>query len=531
MPKTYLCKYKQINSSSSMKYPIGIQSFKKLREGGYVYVDKTELIYNLVQQGQYIFLSRPRRFGKSLVLSTIEAYFEGRKDLFEGLAMAELEKDWKPLPVIRIDFNTGKYSAIDGLLNRLDKTLTEQEKKHGQQKVSNDSGLRFEYLIKNIYESTGNKVVVLIDEYDKPLLETIGTPDLQEKMRDELRDFYSVLKSCDDYIHFAMLTGVTKFGHLSVFSGLNNIIDISFHSEYAALCGITETEMLSCFAEPIQEMAANNECSAAEMVEMLRKMYDGYRFTRDKVLVYNPFSILNAFLTKNLDAYWFATGTPKYLVELLQKNRYDLNNLEGVSSSSSKLSAFNPDTGDDPIPVMYQSGYLTIRDFDQKRNRITLDFPNEEVRIGFMEYLYPFYAKTKTKQRFAYEDFRDEIEDGKAEDFMRRLQALTADMSYEILAHCENDFQNLLFIIFSLASIKPTVERRTSDGRIDMVVETEKFVYVMEYKVDGTAQDAMSQINSKNYSLPWTADQRPVIKIGANFSTTERRLTEYLIEG
>ncbi|MCF0219406.1 MAG: AAA family ATPase, partial [Muribaculaceae bacterium] len=341
-----------------MKYPIGIQSFKKIRTGGYVYVDKTAQIYNLMQQGQYFFLSRPRRFGKSLILSTMEAYFEGRKDLFEGLAIAELEKNWKALPVIHIDFNTGDYETVNGLLNRIDKTLTEQEEKHGQEKASNDSGLRFEYLIKNIYASTGNKVVLLIDEYDKPLLETIGAPDLQKKLRDELRDMYSVLKTCDEYIQFAMLTGVTKFGHLNVFSGLNNIKDISFRPEYAALCGITETEMLSCFDKPIQVMAEKKGYTVEEMVEKLRNMYDGYRFTRENILVYNPFSLLNAFDDKELYAYWFETGTPKYLVELLQNKNYKLNELEGATSYVQNLKAFNPDSGEDPLPVMYQSGYL-----------------------------------------------------------------------------------------------------------------------------------------------------------------------------
>ena len=514
-----------------MKYPIGIQSFEKLRKGGFVYVDKTELLYNLTQRGQYIFLSRPRRFGKSLILSTIEAYFEGRKDLFEGLAIADLEKDWKALPVIHVDLNTGDYETVDGLLNRLDKTLTEQEKKHGQKKASNDSGLRFEFLIKNIYESTGDKVVVLIDEYDKPLLETIRTPELQEKMRNKLRDFYSVLKTCDDYIQFAMLTGVTKFGHLSVFSGLNNIRDISFDDRFATICGITLPEILSTFAEPLEYMAAKHKCSKDEMIARLTEMYDGYRFTEAKEKVFNPFSLLNAFDVSKLKDYWFKTGTPKYLVELLQKNKYELSNLEGKKAKESRLSAFDPDTGNDPLPVMYQSGYLTIKDYDEENDELTLGFPNNEVRIGFAEYMLPFYVNNgPAMESFDYLVFQKEIKGGNSVAFMRRLQALMANISYEILANCENDFQNLLFIIFSLASIKPTVERRTSDGRIDMVVETEKFVYIMEYKVDGTAEDAISQINSKEYSLPWTADNRHIIKIGASFSTTERRLTDYLIE-
>ena len=512
-----------------MLYPIGIQSFKKLREDGYDYVDKTNLIYNLTRQGQFYFLSRPRRFGKSLLLSTIEAYFEGRKDLFDGLAISALEKDWNAYPVIHIDMNTGNFESIDGLRRRINLTLSEQEKKHGQPAVESDSGLRLEYLIKNIYESIGRKVVVLIDEYDKPLLETIGKPELQESMRNELRDLYSVLKSCDQYIRFAMLTGVTKFGRLSVFSGLNNLYDITFDVGYASICGITLQEMLNNFAEPIEMMAKKYKCDRDTMITRLTEMYDGYRFTEVDEKVFNPFSLLWAFRSNKMGEYWFATGTPKYLVDLLRHNDYALSDLEGASATIPQLSAFNPDTGDDPIPVMYQSGYLTIKDYNEERNNLTLGFPNEEVRHGFMEYVYPFFANTKGKQKFSFINFRDDILDGKAEEFMKRLQAMTADMSYEILANCENDFQNLLYVIFSLASTKPIVERCTSDGRIDILVETSRYIYIVECKVDGSAQEAMDQIESKQYALPWAVDGRQVIKIGANFSTTNRRLTDYII--
>ncbi|MCF0213921.1 MAG: AAA family ATPase [Muribaculaceae bacterium] len=512
-----------------MKYPIGIQSFKELREGGYVYVDKTDLIYKLTQSGKYFFLSRPRRFGKSLILSTLEAYFEGRKELFDGLAIAAIEKEWPVHPVIHVDLNTGLYTSIENLRQHLITQLSRLEERFGRNAKEVLISDRFAGVIRRAVAQTGRNVVVLIDEYDKPLLEAIGKPELQEVMRDELRAFYSVLKSCDKHIRFAMLTGVTKFGRLSVFSGLNNLYDLSFDTEYASICGITEKELKDTFCESITAMAEESECTFDEMVGKLRNMYDGYRFTQVKTLVYNPFSLLTAFKRKKLGQFWFETGTPKYLVELLQSNNYLLNNLEGTTSDESSLSAFNPDSGEGPIPVMYQSGYLTIKQYDDYD--IILGFPNNEVRQGFAEYILPFYVdKPGAVSSFGYRVFMREIRQGQPEDFMRRLQALTADISYEIQVSCENDFQNLLFIVFSLASIKPTVERRTSDGRIDMVVETANYVYVMEYKFDGTAREAMDQINSKQYSLPWTADHRPVIKIGANFSTTERRLTEYLIE-
>ena len=512
-----------------MKYPIGIQSFKELREGGYVYVDKTDLIYKLTQSGKYFFLSRPRRFGKSLILSTLEAYFEGRKELFDGLAIAAIEKEWPVHPVIHVDLNTGLYTSIENLRQHLITQLSRLEERFGRNAKEVLISDRFAGVIRRAVAQTGRNVVVLIDEYDKPLLEAIGKPELQEVMRDELRAFYSVLKSCDKHIRFAMLTGVTKFGRLSVFSGLNNLYDLSFDTEYASICGITEKELKDTFCESITAMAEESECTFDEMVGKLRNMYDGYRFTQVKTLVYNPFSLLTAFKRKKLGQFWFETGTPKYLVELLQSNNYLLNNLEGTTSDESSLSAFNPDSGEGPIPVMYQSGYLTIKQYDDYD--IILGFPNNEVRQGFAEYILPFYVdKPGAVSSFGYRVFMREIRQGQPEDFMRRLQALTADISYEIQVSCENDFQNLLFIVFSLASIKPTVERRTSDGRIDMVVETANYVYVMEYKFDGTAREAMDQINSKRYRLPWTADHRPVIKIGANFSPTERRLTEYLIE-
>ena len=512
-----------------MLYPIGIQSFKDIREGGYHYVDKTGLVYQITHSGKYYFLSRPRRFGKSLLLSTIESYFEGRKDLFEGLAISELEKDWNVYPVIHIDLNTGSYDTIDGVIRRLDLTLTEQEKKHGVSAIDSDAALRFEFLIKNVYEQYGSKVVVLVDEYDKPLLEAIGKPELQEAMRDKLRAFYSVIKSCDQYIRFALLTGVTKFGRLSVFSGLNNLYDLTFDPEYASICGITENELLNTFGEGIQGLAEEYECSTDAMVDKLRFMYDGYRFTHGKVLVYNPFSLLTAFKKKMLGYFWFETGTPKYLVDLLRRHRYDISDLDGVNADVDRLSNMDTD-GYDPIPVIYQSGYLTIKSYNREYNSFKLGFPNEEVRIGLMKYLLPVYVDNYTAiDRFDYSIFASEIKQGKAEKFMNRLKSLTAGMSYEILANCENDFQNLLYVIFSLAGTKPMIERHTSDGRIDMVVETDKFVYVMEFKVDGSAQEAVDQIESKQYVLPWSSDSRQVIKIGANFSTTERRLTDFII--
>lgn len=512
-----------------MLYPIGIQTFENIRTDNYVYVDKTALMYQMVHQTRYVFLSRPRRFGKSLLLSTIEAYFQGKRQIFEGLAIMHMENDWKQHPVIRIDLNHGMYDTVDNLNKYLNTQVVKLERLYGKDESEELLSDRFSGVIERAAEKTASKVVILVDEYDKPLLETIGENTLQEKFRDVLRSFFGALKSQDRYIKFAMFTGITKFGKLNIFSELNNLVDISFNERFAAICGITKEELLHTFPEALQQLAERYKCSEHEIIVRLRMMYDGYRFTEAETKVFNPFSLFNAFYSLKLKPYWFETGTPTYLVELMRTIDYDLATISDIYVSEDTLSAFNPDLPD-PLPILYQSGYLTIKDVDPETSDLQLGFPNEEVRIAFMKYLLPFYAGgTQNAKRFDYSKFAHEIRNGEAQTFMQRLQCFTADIGYNVQADCEKDFQNLLYIIFTLSSVKPVAERTTSDGRIDMVVETDRFVYVMEYKIDGTAEDAINQIDTKQYTLSWKVSSRKVIKIGANYSTDHRRITDYII--
>lgn len=374
-----------------MRFPIGIQSFDSLRRDGYLYIDKTELIYKLVDTGRYYFLSRPRRFGKSLLVSTIEAYFKGKKELFKGLAMERLEKDWTARPVFHLDLNTGKYESVQSLLDTLNEALTAWEQEYGAAEAERNVGLRFKGVVQRAYEKTGHRVAILVDEYDKPLLQNIGNNELQEELRGILRLFYSVLKTQDRYIKFGLLTGVSKFGKLSVFSDLNNLKDISMDARYVELCGITEEEIHRNLKEPLHDMAVANNVSDEGMACKLREQYDGYHFEYDTIGIYNPYSLLNAFDSMALKDYWFETGTPSFLVKMLKQAHYDLNNLTHEEQSSDMLNSIDS-LSVDPIPLLYQSGYLTIKGYDERFRMYKLGFPNKEVENGFIRYLLPHYA-------------------------------------------------------------------------------------------------------------------------------------------
>lgn len=374
-----------------MRFPIGIQSFDSLRRDGYLYIDKTELIYKLVDTGRYYFLSRPRRFGKSLLVSTIEAYFKGKKELFKGLAMERLETDWTERPVLHLDLNTGKYESVQSLLDTLNEALTAWEQEYGAAEAERNVGLRFKGVVQRAYEKTGHRVAILVDEYDKPLLQNIGNDELQEELRGILRLFYSVLKTQDRYIKFGLLTGVSKFGKLSVFSDLNNLKDISMDARYVGLCGITEEEIRQSLKEPLHNMAVANNVSDEGMACKLREQYDGYHFEYDTISIYNPYSLLNAFDSMALKDYWFETGTPSFLVKMLKQAHYDLNNLTHEEQSSDMLNSIDS-LSVDPIPLLYQSGYLTIKGYDERFRMYKLGFPNKEVENGFIRYLLPHYA-------------------------------------------------------------------------------------------------------------------------------------------
>lgn len=512
-----------------MRYPIGIQNFEKIRTEGYAYVDKTAIVYRLVQEGTYYFLSRPRRFGKSLFLSTLRAYFEGKRELFEGLAIAKLEKEWKSYPVLHLDLNARDYSGVDSLLAELNRHLEVWEKEYGDEFRERATEERFLQIIKKVYDQTGKRVVILVDEYDKPLLQTIDDPETQNQIRRKLKPFYGVLKTMDEYIQFAFLTGVTKFGKVSVFSDLNHLMDISLDKDYVDICGISETELRRYFDNSIADLATANNMTKDECYARLKHDYDGYHFQPNTVGIYNPFSLLNTLARKQFKDYWFETGTPTILVRQLQKTDYPLEDLTREEITTDTLNSIDV-MNENPLPLIYQSGYLTIKDYDSRFDVYTLGFPNREVEEGFVKFIYPFYApKTKNKSGFSVTAFVKDVESGNAESFMRRLEALFADGNYQIIGDEEIYFQNTLYVFFKLLGFYVDVERHTTDGRMDILMQTSEYIYLMELKKDQSAAIALQQIEDKGYAIPFAADPRHLFKIGINFNTTTRKIDDWTI--
>ena len=513
------------------KYPIGVQTFEKLRDGNFVYVDKTALIYKMVQEGNYYFLSRPRRFGKSLLLSTLKAYFEGKKDLFHGLALEQLEQEWHVHPVLHLDLNIERYASQESLDNILESNLAQWEKLYGAEPSERSFSLRFAGIVRRAYEKTGERVVILVDEYDKPLLQSISNKALQDEYRSTLKPFYGVLKTMDGCIKFALLTGVTKFGKVSVFSDLNNLMDISMDNRYAEICGISEKEVHSCFKEDVTEMAHLHQTSYEEMSDLLRQNYDGYHFAPNTSGMYNPYSLLNVFARRQFGSYWFETGTPTYLVELLKKNDYKLDDVNGYVVGIEGLSGTDA-TDTDAIPVIYQSGYLTIKDFNPRFQSYTLGYPNKEVEEGFIKFLIPHYtAKREAHGVFEIQNFVREVESGDIDGFFTRLRSFFSDTTYEVIRLQELHYSNVLYIVFKLLGFYTQVEYKTCNGRIDLVLQTPDYIYVMEFKLSGTAQEALKQINDKGYAQPFEKDTRKLYKIGINFSAETRNIDEWVVEG
>ena len=514
----------------SKLYPIGIQNFESLRKDGYMYVDKTALIYKMVKTGRYYFLSRPRRFGKSLLISTLEAYFQGKKELFEGLAMEQLEKDWTKHPVLHLDLNIEKYDAPESLDRILNDNLEYWENLYGTRPSETSFSLRFAGIIRRACEQTGHPVAILVDEYDKPMLQTIGNEELQKSFRNTLKPFYGALKSQDRYIKFAMLTGVTKFGKVSVFSDLNNMEDITMRNRFVDICGITEQELHDNLETELHELADARGMTYEEICNKLRESYDGYHFASNSIGIYNPFSLLNTFKYNEFGSYWFATGTPTYLVELLKRHNYNLANITLDETPGSVLEGVDS-TDSDPIPVIYQSGYLTIKEYDEESDFYRLGFPNREVEEGFTKFLLPFYVNTNAvESSFEIRNFVREIKAGDCDAFFRRLQGFFSDTPYELVRDLELHYQNVLFIVFKLVGFYVKAEYHTSAGRIDLVLQTDKFIYVMEFKLNGTAEEALQQINEKQYTRPFEHDSRQLYKIGVNFSVKMRNIEKWLVE-
>ena len=515
---------------SNKIYPIGIQNFEKIRKGGYFYIDKTALIYKMVKTGSYYFLSRPRRFGKSLLISTLEAYFQGKRELFEGLAMEKLEKDWIKYPILHLDLNTQKYDTPESLEDKLNRTLIEWERLYGAEPAENSLAMRFEGIIQRAYTQTGQRVVILVDEYDKPMLQAIGNEALQKSFRETLKAFYGALKSKDGCIKIGVLTGVTKFGKVSVFSDLNNLDDISMWNEYIELCGISEREIHENLEAELYEFADARGITYDKLCAELKECYDGYHFTHNSIGMYNPFSLLNAFKRKEFGSYWFETGTPTYLVKLLKKHHYNLERMAHEETDAQVLNSIDSESTN-PIPVIYQSGYLTIKGYDERFGIYSLGFPNREVEEGFMKFLLPFYAHVdKVESPFEIQKFVREVESGDYDSFFHRLQSFFADTTYELIRDQEVHYQNVLFILSKLMGFYVKAEYNTSHGRIDMVLQTDKFIYIMEFKLEGTAEEALKQINEKQYALPFEADGRKIFKIGVNFSAKTRNIEKWIVE-
>ena len=517
-----------------MKYPIGIQDFESIINGGYVYVDKTALVYRLVTEGKIYFLSRPRRFGKSLLVSTLEAYFKGKKELFKGLAIDGLEKEWAEYPVFHIDFNGANFTVPGVLEETIEKFLSDQEDVYGRNPNSRTTGDRFKDILKAAHEKTGRRAVVLIDEYDKPLLDVLDTPysiriDGQERLledhhRNILKGFYSVFKAADADLQFVLLTGVTKFSQVSVFSGFNQPNDISMDGRYEALCGITEEELYRYFAGPIERLAVKYRYDIEQMKEKLKKQYDGYHFSDELTDIYNPFSILNVFDSNRVDDFWFKTGTPTYLIRLLNHTQENLNELTGKYYDPSQFFDYKADV-EKPLPMIFQSGYLTIKDCDLDMNTYLLDFPNNEVKNGFVTMVAADYLKNRTDAGSWARDVVKALRVADLDLFYKLLTSFLADIPYtmrrkETERERERYFHYTFYLLMRMVSCYTTyTEKQQSEGRVDCIIETPDYVYIFEFKLDGTADEALKQIEDKGYACPYLADKRKLFRVGVSFSS------------
>lgn len=512
------------------RYPIGIQNFEKLRNDNCVYVDKTSLIYKLANTNSNYFLSRPRRFGKSLLVSTLEAYFLGKKELFQGLAMETLEKEWAVYPVLHVDFSMTKYTTLFDLQEQLNLNLLDWEKLYGKAEAEDTPAARFRGIIRRAYEHTGKPVVVLIDEYDAPLLDSNHQSALQTELRDELRKFFSPLKAQGQYLRFLFLTGISKFSQMSIFSELNNLQNISMRDDYSAICGITEKELRTEMKIDIDMMAQANNETYEETCMHLKQQYDGYHFSENSEDIYNPFSLFNAFAQKKYANFWFSTGTPTFLIDLLQESDFDIRELDGVTATAEQFDApSNKIT--DPLPVLYQSGYLTIKGYDPVFQIYTLAYPNKEVRKGFIESLMPAYVHLPARENTFYVvSFIKDLRAGNINMCMERMKSFFASIPNKLNNKEEKHYQTIFYLLFRLMGQYVDAEVNTAIGRADAVVKLQDSIYVFEFKVDGTPEAALEQINSQHYAIAYKADYRKVVKIGVNFDSATRTIGDWKTE-
>lgn len=514
---------------NTRRYPIGIQNFEELRNRNCVYVDKTELVYKLTNTDKVYFFSRPRRFGKSLLVSTLEAYFLGKRELFKGLAMEHLEKDWTVYPVLHVDFSLTKYTTLFDLQEQLNLFLSRWEKIYGKNDVEETSAARLQGIIRRAYEQTGRQVAVLIDEYDAPLLDSNSDIPLQQQLRNEMRKFFSPLKGLGQYLRFLFIAGISKFSQMSIFSELNNLQNISMRDDFSSLCGITERELLAELEPDIKLMAEANNQTYEDACACLKQQYDGYHFSKHCEDIYNPFSLFNAFNAKEYKNFWFSTGTPTFLIDLLQEVNFDVRELEGVEATDEQFDA-PTERVTSPIPVLYQSGYLTIKGYDPDFQIYRLAYPNGEVRKGFIESLLPAYVHLPGQNNTFYVvSFIRDLLKGDIESCLERTRSFFASIPYDLENNQEKHYQTIFYLLFRLMGQYVDAEVKSAIGRADVVVKLKDAIYVFEFKVDGTPEEALAQINSKQYAIPYQADGRPVVKIGVNFDSATRTIGEWKI--
>ena len=518
-----------------VNYPIGIQTFDKIRQGGYLYIDKTKYIYEITHPGQYVFLSRPRRFGKSLLMSTFDSYFRGRKDLFKGLAIEKLEKDWTEYPVLHFDLSDIKKGTVEDFGENVNSSLASMEGEFGIAKTSDNPGTRLKDLVERIYNKTGKQVVLLFDEYDAPLLTVLHDPERLETMRTELQSFYSPIKKLDPYLRFVFITGITKFSQLSIFSQLNNLNNISMLPQYAAMCGITIKELEDNFQEGIAVLAEKYHYSHKQVIDKLLYHYDGYHFAEDSEGVLNPFSLLSAMNNRKFNNYWFSTGTPTFLVNMMRKFHTDLTEIDGSKAMQEDFDA-PTENMHNVLPLFYQSGYLTIKDYNPRSGMYTLGYPNEEVKVGLMRILIPFYVQSDpVPASNACWDISEALMDGDIDKALAAARSYFASIPYQEntlkdAPTTEGHFTAMLYVMFSFLNRYVYSQVRNAKGRLDILIKTDTSIYVMELKLDGDLNKALKQINEKDYTIPYQTDGRKVVKVAINFSTEERTIKEWKIE-
>lgn len=518
--------------AQARRYPVGIQTFSEIRERNYLYIDKTQYLVDFIDKGyKYVFLSRPRRFGKSLFASMIHAYYEGRKDLFEGLAMGEYEKDWVKHPVLHLDMSAAKHMDKDMLERYLADMLTDQEAVFGYKSEKQDPNIRLKDLVVTANRLTGRKVALIIDEYDAPLLDVVHEEQNLAALRRATQNFYSPIKSLDPYLEFVFLTGITKFAQLSIFSELNNLFNISMYDKYSAICGISSEELHTQMLPDVERLAEHLHLSVDETFERLKRKYDGYHFSKNSEDVYNPFSLIKALASGDIGDYWFDSGTPTYIIKLLQKYNVGLRDLTGQDAGVSDFDV-SPENMTTALPLLYQSGYLTIKHYDPMIDLYTLGYPNEEVRTGMVRSLAANYLTPAegTNSSFVIKFVKAVIADD-MEQALTLMRAYLAGVSYRLSNKTERDVQTIFYLVFSLIGSFIKVEEESAHGRADVVITLPSVVYVMELKFDGSADAALRQIDEKGYLIPYTADGKRLVKVGVNYSSEERTITEWRIEG